>query len=153
MDLPKIKDYIHEKLLRLRALDRLVTSRRFEAALKLDPDSEELRIAFSRESPSLVENWMNKVLIKELDDMSVRELRVRAARLHITFYTTYDKSALILKILEVQENARKAEQAALDVPLPQADADLEGLGKHERDLPCGAGCGGTGDCLPQDGPG
>ena len=145
MELPKIKGYIHDKLLRLRALDRLVMSRRFEAAFKLDGQSTELLTALAQESPALVEGWMNKVLVRELDDMSVRELRVRATKLQIPFYTTYDKTALILKILEVQDNARKAEQAALDLPFPQADGSVEGASEHGREVPCGAGCGGTGD--------
>lgn len=145
MALSKLRDVIHERLNRIRALDRLVTSKRFEAAFRLDSESSDLLGALAHESPDGVEAWMNKVLVKELDDMSVRELRVRATRLQIPFYTTYTKTALILKILEVQEDARKAEQAALDLSLSQADSGLEGAGEHGREVSCSAGCGGTGD--------
>jgi hypothetical protein len=126
-------------------------SKRFEAAFVLDGQSSELNVALLSESPEQVEGWMNKVLLKELDDMSVRELRIRAARLQIPFYTTFGKSALILKIIEVQEeNARKAQQTAVDLPLPQADYHPQGAGEYGRELPCGAGVGGTGNSTAQD---
>lgn len=117
MDLLTIQATIHNRLLKLRALDRLVFSKQFGAALAMAKDEPPL------DNPDALELWIEKTLQKDLDDLSMGQLRVRASKLKIPFYTSYNKADLILKILEVQ-NARKAQTTPVGVPSENGRHDL-----------------------------
>ncbi len=106
MNLQSIQFAIHSKLLRLRALDRIVTSANFAVAMKL---AEEDPTPFL-DNPDALEAWMDRVLKKDLDDLSIGSLRTKASKLKIPFYTSFNKPNLILKIIEAQR-ARKAQEA------------------------------------------
>lgn len=109
MNLPEIRQSIHNKLLRLRALDRLVMSSTFAVALTMAKDDPPL------DNPDALELWIDRTLKKDLDDLSIGSLRMKASKLKITFYTSYNKPDLILKIIEAQ-NARKAQEVSNGVP-------------------------------------
>lgn len=130
MNLLSIRDNVHGRLNKLRALDRLVNSNRFAAAYKLvDQEDYELQMLLTNADVDALEAWIDERLVRELDDMSAREIRNRASKLGIPFYTTYNKSALILKIIEVQTDARKTEQTPVDVPASQNGSHSGGSGQ------------------------
>lgn len=106
MNLQEIQYVVHNKLLRLRALDRIVTSANFAVAMKL---AEEDVTPFL-DNPDALEAWMDRVLKKDLDDLSIGSLRTKASKLKIPFYTSFNKPNLILRIIEAQR-ARKAQEA------------------------------------------
>lgn len=135
MSLMSVRDGVHTRYLKLRALDRIVHSTRFAAAFRLcKEDDTKVDNLIEAGNADGVEAWVNGILEKELEDLSMRELRTRAHKLGIPYYTTFRKDALILKILEVQSDARKTEQAAVDVPSSEAEPDPEDTRLSKREL-------------------
>lgn len=123
MNLQSIRNNVRNRLNKMRALDRIVSSGRFAAALSLGSEDEIAELVKEGNAEAL-DAWVNSKLIKELDDMSMRELRLRASTLSIAFYTTYRKDALIKKIIEVQ-NARQTQQTSVDVSAEEVGHDTE----------------------------
>jgi len=134
---PSIKDRVHSKLLRLRALHRIVNSPAFDAAYKLDPNSAALEAALAEDSPEAVEFWINEVLERALEDLSLSELRKKAAALQIAYYASLTKATLILRILDArkaQENSRRLPDQGIRLD----GEDASGIGQQVS-VPAGSG--------------
>lgn len=104
-----IKTRVHNTLLSYRALQRLVNSPRFEQAFQLDPDNVRLQFALISGNFDAVSEWVTDTLSKELGNLSIAQLRNKAAGRGIRYYTSKTKDQLIQEILD---HDRKASQAA-----------------------------------------
>ena len=107
-----VRKDVHVRCLNFRALDRLVHSEAFEQALKKDPDNIWVQFSLLNGNVEWIEAWIDKVLAKELGEMSLRELRAEASRLGIANYTAFSKDLLLMKV----NNARRAKEAASRMP-------------------------------------
>lgn len=103
-----VRKDVHVRCLNFRALDRLVHSEAFEQALKKDPDNIWVQFALINGNVEWIEAWIDKILAKELGEMSLRELRSEASKLGIANYTAFSKDLLLMKV----NNARRAKEAA-----------------------------------------
>lgn len=97
-----------------RALDRLLESDKFETAFSLDPDNTRIIFAVNSGDVYAVEEWMKNTLVQELDlgDLSIRELRAKAAQLGIPYPAKYTKDALIVRIAHVQRGSQEAQRVS-----------------------------------------
>lgn len=136
MNLQEIRTTVHNRLNRLRALDRIVMSKQFEAALAKSTTDPPI------DDPYALEAWIDSILRKELDDMSMGQLRVRASKLRIPFYTSFTKPNLILKIIEVQD-ARKAPPSVEGMLLQEVGRDSESPSECRRNISDSASSGGV----------
>lgn len=104
-----IKTRVHNALLGFRALQRLVNSPRFGQAFELDPDNVRMQFALVSGNVDAVSEWVRDTLCKELGDLTIFQLRNKAAGRGIRYYASKTKDQLIREILD---HDRKAPQAA-----------------------------------------
>lgn len=90
------------------------------------------------DNPEALEAWVERTLEKDLDDLSMGQLRVRASKLKIAFYTSYNKADLILKILEIQ-HARKAQATPAGMSPQNSRHDLVCASEVRREVLSSAG--------------
>jgi hypothetical protein len=107
-----VRKEVHAKCLSFRALDRLVQSDTFEQAIKLDPDNVWVQFALINGDVDWIEAWIERVLTKDIGEMSLRELRTLASKLGIPNYTSCSKDILLIRI----NNARAAQKDAGGMP-------------------------------------
>lgn len=106
-----IKSKVKDKALDFRNLERLVHSDDFALALSRDPGNVFIDFAISSGNVNEVKAWIERTITREVGEMSMRQLRARAAKLEIPRYSMYDKDELIVKIIQAQD-ARKAQATA-----------------------------------------
>ena len=111
-----IKAEIQMRALDFRRLVRLVDSPEFEEALKLDPDNVWVKFALASGNVQEVKEWIEDTLVTEVGEMSMRQLRKRAAMLDIPRYTHYLKDELIVRIIR-EHDAQKLKNTPRQVPL------------------------------------
>jgi hypothetical protein len=106
----KLRAEVHQRTVNFRALDRLVESAKFETAFGLDPCNTRILFAINSGDVYAVEEWMKRTIVEELDlgELSLRELRAKAAQLGITYPALYRKDELIVRIAHVQRGAGNA---------------------------------------------
>ena len=102
-----LKAEVRNKALDFRNLERLMQSKDFDEAYKVDPDNVWIRFAIINGNVEEVRSWIKATLTEEVGEMSIRQLRQRAAQLGISRVTIYTKDELIVKIIHIQ-NAGKA---------------------------------------------
>lgn len=102
-----IKTRVHNALLSFRALYRLVNSPRFEQALNLDPENVRIQFALISGNFEAINEWVQATLGKELGNLTMAQLRIKAASRHILYYTTKTKDQLIQEILDYDRKAAK----------------------------------------------
>ncbi len=92
-----IRRRYHAEYLEARRLSRLVNSDRFAQAYALksgDVDFIDLEL------------WVEETLRKELEEMSLRNLREIARKLGVVKYTMYSRINLIMKVKNVIESTK-----------------------------------------------
>lgn len=97
MKLKQIQIEIHEKILLLRKIDRLINCQEFEEyfnSLK-DPNKGCLVSLILDNQLDEITNLFNLKIKRDLSEYSVRELRLKASRLYIKHYSGMTKSELI----------------------------------------------------------
>lgn len=110
-----VRKDVHAKCLSFRALDRLVHSEAFEQAMKLDPDNIWVQFALINGDSEYIEAWIDRILTKDIGEMSLRELRSLASKLGIPNYTACSKDILLIRI----NNARAAQKDSGGMPSQQ----------------------------------
>ncbi len=111
-----LKAEVRNKALDFRNLERLMQSPDFDEAWKADPENVWIRFAIANGNVEEVKSWIKATLTEEVGEMTIRQLRHRAAQLGVSRVTMYSKDELICKIIQLQ-NDRKAQNAAGGVPL------------------------------------
>lgn len=111
-----IKAEVKIRALDFRNLARLVETPEFTEAMKLDPNNTWVKFAIINGNVEEVKNWIEDTLITEVGEMSIRQLRKRAAMLDIPRYTMYTKDELIVRIIQVQHDC-KIEKPAVEMSL------------------------------------
>ena len=106
----ELKAEVKNKLLEFRNLERLLTTPEFEAAWSRDQGNTFIVSAIKAGNLKVVKDWVQNILITEVGEMSVRELRARAAKLGISRVSLYTKDELIVKIIQAQDD-RQTEKA------------------------------------------
>lgn len=106
-----IKSQIKNKALDFRNLERLVHSDEFKIAFSRDPHNVFLQFALTSGNVEEVKKWIEKTLTVEVGEMSIRQLRTRAARLNIPRYSIYNKDELIVKIIQAQDACKTPQTA------------------------------------------
>lgn len=116
VEVARLRAEVHQRTMNFRALDRLLKSPRFETAFGLDPTNTRILFAVNSGDVYAVEEWMNKVIVQELDlgELNIRELRAKAAQLGIPYPAKYTKDALIVRIAHVQRGSEKAQRMPSD---------------------------------------
>ncbi len=116
MNIAKLRAEVHQRTINFRALDRLVESDRFTVACGLDPNNTRILFAINSGDVYAVEEWMKKVIVEELDlgELSVRELRAKAAQLGIPYPAKYTKDELIVRVAHVQRGQTEAQRVPPD---------------------------------------
>jgi hypothetical protein len=104
----EVRMEVHNRCLNFRALDRLVKTEAFEQAMKLDPNNIWVQFALINGNVEQVEVWIDKVLTKDIGEMSLRELRQLASKLGVP-YTSVTKDILLIRI----QNARRSQKDAI----------------------------------------
>ena len=104
-----IKTYVHNRTLNFRALDRLVNSPEFDEALRLDSNNAEVCHAIVEGNIRFIERWIDSTLTRELGELSIRKLRLRASELKIPYYTSLTRTELIQIILKATNDKRVKE--------------------------------------------
>lgn len=108
----RIKAEVKDKALDFRNLERLVYSDDFALALQRDPNNVFIQFAIRSGNVNEVKSWIEKTITREVGELSMRQLRARAAKLEIPRYSIYDKDELIVKIIQAQD-ARQTQKAAV----------------------------------------
>lgn len=101
-----LKAEVRNKALDFRNLERLMQSTEFDEAWKADPNNVWIRFAIANGNVEEIKSWIRETLTTEVGEMSVRQLRLRAAQLGLTRVSIYSKAELIVKIIQIQ-NSRK----------------------------------------------
>lgn len=109
---------VKTRALDFRNLERLVKTPEFQEALTLDPENIFIKFAIACGNVEEVKAWIEDKLITEVGEMSMRQLRARAAKLDIPRYTIYTKDELIVRIIREQD-ARKASNTPSRMSLPR----------------------------------
>lgn len=104
----EIKSKVKDKALDFRNLERLVHSDDFALALSRDPNNTFVQFAIQCGNVAEVKAWIERTITREVGELSMRQLRARAAKLDIPRYSIYDKDELIVKIIQAQD-ARQAQ--------------------------------------------
>ena len=100
-----IKTRVHNTLLSYRALHRLVNSPRFEQAMRLDPENVRVQFALISGNFDAVDEWVRETLGKELGNLGIAQLRIKAASRGIRYYTTKTKDQLVQEIIDHDRKA------------------------------------------------
>jgi hypothetical protein len=116
MNVAKLRAEVHQRTMNFRALDRLVESNRFEVACGLDPNNTRILFALASGDIHTVEEWMKSVIVEELDlgELSVRQLRAKAAQLGIQYPARYTKDELLVRVAHVQRGSQEAQRVSHD---------------------------------------
>lgn len=121
MNLRRIQDDLHLIILNARRFERLINSPEF-ITLVNSLQGDDLNIALlliSKYDYDTVVDWFKKKAIKDIGELSIRDLRDRARRLHIPRYSLMGKGDLIRHI--VYEETRTT-------------GTIETIGNNESDI-------------------
>jgi hypothetical protein len=110
MSLKVVQTEVHNLILNVRRLDRVINSSEFEALFStLDvEDQAHVLLIIKNLSASQLIQWYEERLHSEVGDFSVRQLRITASRLGIARYALMDKVQLIRNIIYEQARSRNA---------------------------------------------
>lgn len=102
MNLVQIQHEIHQKLLSMQRLYRLITSDRFELAY--ESSSEEDRNLIEQyikdNSQIMIMGWINRILRNDYETYNMIELRQLAKHLNIPNYQTSTRDLLLSQIYQ-----------------------------------------------------
>ena len=93
--LTQMRAQVRYRLLKLRSLEYLVRSYRFEQVWKLIPNVEKL---IEDCDLNALRRLIHEELKKDLEDRSVGELRTLASQLGVPYFSKMHKDALIINI-------------------------------------------------------
>lgn len=99
----EIKSKVRDKVLDFRNLERLVNSDDFAIAFQRDPHNVYVDFAIQSGNVNEVKAWIEKTITREVGELSMRQLRARAAKLDIPRYSIYTKDELIVRIIQEQD--------------------------------------------------
>lgn len=105
----KTLEDLHNHILKLRSIERIVTSRSFERMYDSSTlnEQEEIERYITNRDRARIENWVERKRAAHYGEMSLMQLRVIARKLSIPYYSRLHKSTLLSEIL-TYERSRKA---------------------------------------------
>lgn len=110
-----LRSDVHRQVLALRAMDRLVQTRLFEEAFNIEKDHRDLLEAIEHGNVEWIDDWIERTIKLEIGELSMRELRLKAAQYRILRYTAMSKDQLIVSLTQAIHNAREAQTIARNV--------------------------------------
>jgi len=95
-----VRDLLHHRLLDLRRMEKLILALDFEILFhSADPDTRDRVLDWIREgSRNLVEKWFKEASRRDLDDLTVKELRRIAQEEQVSGYESMNKATLIFAL-------------------------------------------------------
>jgi hypothetical protein len=133
----KLREEVHNRVLKIRQIEHLVASARFGKAWDLaDPDEQgALKLMLANADAQAVNTWISNFLHSDLGELSWRELMKLAKDRHIRKYSRLSKLDLIVEITEWEE--RHGEKQGRDVGGDGGDAggDVQYAGDEYGETP------------------
>ena len=119
MTIETMQQAIRKKTLALRSIDRILHSDKFKEAFSLTVDHSVLVQALDACDSNAVSKWVDDTIKSSLHvgEMSLRELRKKAATMGIVRYNLLTKEQLLREIAQTTEIADVSPQAIQNAPL------------------------------------
>lgn len=126
--LQQVQQALRDRLNNLRCLERLVTSKEFEAAYKVATDEQQklVNTYIEKGETHRVQQWLTVLerdSIKDIGSLSIRDLRKLASGLGIPGYHLLLKASLLSRIMEIGGD-REAASANTTAPRRDEGADI-----------------------------
>ena len=130
-------------MLAMRSIDRIVNTHQFAEAFKIDKDHTDLNDAIQHCNAEWVHDWIDETLTKEIGELSMRDLRTKAAQYRILRYTSLSKDQLIVALTQAIHHARETQKAAFAVPSVEERSGASSHDEHGREVSPATSVGGT----------
>ena len=110
MELSKLRKDLRKKCLALRSIDRIIHSDKFAEAYLMTKEHTEIHAAIANGNVDFVFQWVEKTLVENLhiSELSLRELRKKAAQYMIPRYNLLTKDELLQTLVQIMETERVA---------------------------------------------
>jgi len=104
MGLFKLKEEVHNRILKLRSIEGMLLSLRFDRLWtdSSDTDKAKVTVLIKKTDKKGVQKWIKDHVSIDLGEMSILKLRDIGKRLRVPNYSRLDKALLLAEIMKLE---------------------------------------------------